>query len=148
MEIILKQDLKGLGYKNDIVKVKNGYGRNFLIPQRIAVLATDSNKKMQAEEIKQSSFKEQKLRNEATAMAAKFADVTVKVGAKAGESGKIFGSVTNIQLADALKKAGYEVERKNIEMNEEAIKALGTYTAKVRLFKEISATINFEVIAE
>ena len=148
MEIILKQDLKGLGFKNDIVKVKNGYGRNFLIPQRIAVLATESNKKMQAEEIKQSSFKEQKLRNEATAMAAKFADVTVKVGAKAGESGKIFGSVTNIQLADALKKAGYEVERKNIEMNEDAIKALGTYSAKVRLFKEISATINFEVIAE
>ena len=148
MEVILKQDLKGLGYKNDIVKVKNGYGRNFLIPQRIAVLATESNKKMQAEEIKQSSFKEQKLRNEATAMAAKFADVTVKVGAKAGESGKIFGSVTNIQLADALKKAGYDVERKNIEMNEEGIKALGTYTAKVRLFKEISATINFEVIAE
>ena len=148
MEIILKQDLKGLGFKNDIVKVKNGYGRNFLIPQRIAVLATESNKKMQAEEIKQSSFKEQKLRNEATAMAAKFADVTVKVGAKAGESGKIFGSVTNIQLADALKKAGYDVERKNIEMNEDAIKALGTYTAKVRLFKEITATINFEVIAE
>ena len=148
MEVILKQDLKGLGYKNDIVKVKNGYGRNFLIPQRIAVLATESNKKMQAEEIKQSSFKEEKLRNEATAMAAKFADVTVKVGAKAGESGKIFGSVTNIQLADALKKAGYEVERKNIEMNEDAIKALGTYSAKVRLFKEISATINFEVIAE
>ena len=148
MEIILKKDLKGLGYKNDIVKVKNGYGRNFLIPQRIAVLATESNKKMQAEEIKQSSFKEQKLRNEATALAAKFADVTVKVGAKAGESGKIFGSVTNIQLADALKKAGYDVERKNIEMNEESIKALGTYSAKVRLFKEISATINFEVIAE
>lgn len=148
MEVILKQDLKGLGYKNDIVKVKNGYGRNFLIPQRIAVLATESNKKMQAEEIKQSSFKEEKLRNEATAMVAKFADVTVKVGAKAGESGKIFGSVTNIQLADALKKAGYDVERKNIEINEDAIKALGTYSAKVRLFKEISATINFEVIAE
>ena len=148
MEVILKQDLKGLGYKNDIIKVKNGYGRNFLIPQRIAVLATESNKKMQAEEIKQSSFKEQKLRTAATEMAAKFADVTVKVGAKAGESGKIFGSVTNIQLAEALKKAGYEVDRKNIEMNEDAIKALGTYNAKVRLFKEITATINFEVIAE
>jgi large subunit ribosomal protein L9 len=148
MEIILKKDLKGLGYKNDIVKVKNGYGRNFLIPQGVAVLATDSNKKMQAEEIKQSSFKEQKLRNEATAIAAKLADVTVKVGAKAGESGKIFGSVTNIQLAEALKKAGYDLERKNIEMNEDAIKTLGTYSAKVRLFKEISATINFEVIAE
>ena len=148
MEIILKQDLKGLGFKNDIVKVKNGYGRNFLIPQRIAVLATESNKKMQAEEIKQSSFKEQKLRTAATELAAKFADISVKVGAKAGESGKIFGSVTNIQLADALKKAGYDVERKNIEMNEEGIKALGTYNAKVRLFKEITATINFEVIAE
>ena len=148
MEIILKQDLKGLGFKNDIVKVNNGYGRNFLIPQRIAVLATESNKKMQAEEIKQSSFKEQKLRTAATELAAKFADISVKVGAKAGESGKIFGSVTNIQLAEALKKAGYEVERKNIEMNEEGIKALGTYTAKIRLFKEVSATINFEVIAE
>lgn len=148
MEIILKKDLKGLGYKNDIVKVKNGYGRNFLIPQGVAVLATESNKKMQAEEIKQSSFKEEKLRTNATAMAAKLADVTVKVGAKAGESGKIFGSVTNIQLADALKKAGYEVERKNIEMNEEAIKTLGTYSAKVRLFKEITATVNFEVVAE
>ena len=148
MEIILKQDLKGLGFKNDIVKVKNGYGRNFLIPQRIAVLATESNKKMQAEEIKQSSFKEQKLRTQATEMVAKFADLTVKVGAKAGESGKIFGSVTNIQLAEALKKAGFDVERKNIEMNEEGIKALGTYNAKVRLFKQITATINFEVIAE
>jgi large subunit ribosomal protein L9 len=148
MEIILKKDLKGLGYKNDIVKVKNGYGRNFLIPQGIAVLATDSNKKMQAEEIKQSSFKEQKLRSEATANAEKLATVTVKVGAKAGESGKIFGSVTNIQIAEALKKAGYDVERKNIEMNEEHIKALGTYSATVRLFKEIAATVNFEVVAE
>ena len=144
MEIILKKDLKGLGYKNDIVKVKNGYGRNFLIPQGIAVLATDSNKKMQAEEIKQSSFKEQKLRTEATANAEKLAGVTVKVGAKAGESGKIFGSVTNIQIAEALKKAGYDVERKNIELAEENIKTLGTYTAKVRLFKEIFATVNFE----
>jgi large subunit ribosomal protein L9 len=148
MEIILKKDHKGLGYKNDIVKVKNGYGRNFLIPQGIAVLATDSNKKMQAEEIKQSSFKEQKLRTEATANAEKLATVTVKVGAKAGESGKIFGSVTNIQIAEALKKAGFDVERKNIEMNEEHIKTLGNYSATVRLFKEISATVNFEVVAE
>lgn len=148
MEIILKKDHKGLGYKNDIVKVKNGYGRNFLIPQGIAVLATDSNKKMQAEEIKQSSFKEQKLRTEATANAEKLAGVTVKVGAKTGESGKIFGSVTNIQIADALKKAGYDVERKNIEMNEEHIKTVGTYSAKVRLFKEIFATVNFEVVGE
>jgi large subunit ribosomal protein L9 len=148
MEIILKKDLKGLGYKNDIVKVKNGYGRNFLIPQGVAVLATGSNKKIQAEEIKQSSFKEEKLRTAATANAEKLSGVSVKVGAKAGDSGKIFGSVTNIQLAEALKKAGYDVERKNIEMNEDAIKSLGNYTAKVRLFKEISATVNFEVVAE
>ena len=148
MEVILKQDLKGLGYKNDIVKVKNGYGRNFLIPQGVAVLATGSNKKIQAEEIKQSSFKEEKLRTAATASAEKLSGVSVKVGAKAGDSGKIFGSVTNIQLAEALKKAGYDVERKNIEMNEDAIKALGNYTAKVRLFKEMSATVNFEVVAE
>lgn len=148
MEIILKKDLKGLGYKNDIVKVKNGYGRNYLIPQGIAVLATESNKKMQAEEIKQSSFKEQKLRAEATANAEKLANVTLKVGAKAGESGKIFGSVTNIQIADALKKAGFDIERKNIEINEEHIKSLGTYSAKVYLFKEISTNVNFEVVAE
>ena len=148
MEIILRKDLKGLGYKNDIVDVKNGYGRNFLIPQGIGVLATSSNKKMQAEEIKQSSFKEQKLRTEATASAEKLATVSIKVAAKAGENGKIFGSVTNIQIAEALKKAGYDIERKNIEMNEESIKTLGTYSAKVRLFKEVAATVNFEVVAD
>ena len=148
MEIILKKDLKGLGYKNDIVEVKNGYGRNFLIPQGIGVLATSSNKKMQAEEIKQSSFKEQKLRTEATANAEKLSAVSIKVGAKAGENGKIFGSVTNIQIAEALKKAGYDIERKNIEMSEESIKTLGAYTAKVRLFKEVAATVNFEVVAD
>jgi large subunit ribosomal protein L9 len=148
MEIILKEDLKGLGFKNDIVKVKNGYGRNFLIPQKIAVLATESNKKIQAEEIKQSSFKEQKFRTTATELASKLSSITAKVGAKAGESGKIFGSVTNIQLAEALKKAGYDIDRKNIEIKEETIKTLGTYSAKVRLFKEITATLNFEVVAE
>ncbi len=148
MEIILKQDVKGLGYKDDVVKVKAGYGRNFLIPQGVALLATDSNKKIQAENTKQRSFKEDKFRKEATANAEKLAGVTIKVGAKAGESGKIFGSVSNIQIAEALKNAGFDVERKNIELNEEHIKALGTYTAKVRLFKEISASVNFEVVSE
>lgn len=149
MEIILKQDVKGLGYKNDIVKVRNGYGRNFLIPQGIALLATDSNKKMHAEEVKQRAFKEDKMRKEAASNAEKLAGLTVKVGAKAGESGKIFGSVTNIQVADALKKAGFDIERKNIELSEDAIKTLGAYTAKVRLFKnEVVANVNFEVIAE
>lgn len=149
MEIILKQDVKGLGYKNDIVKVRNGYGRNFLIPQGIALLATESNKKMHAEEVKQRAFKEDKMRKEAASNAEKLAGLTVKVGAKAGESGKIFGSVTNIQVADALKKAGFDIERKNIELSEDAIKTLGAYTAKVRLFKnEVVANVNFEVIAE
>jgi large subunit ribosomal protein L9 len=148
MEIILKQDVKGLGYKHDLVTVKNGYGRNFLIPQGIATLATGSAKKQHAETMKQRSFKEEKLRTEAAANAEKLSTVSIKVGAKAGENGKIFGSVTTIQLADALQKAGYNIERKNIEIAGDGIKQLGNYTAKVRLYKEVAATINFEVVAE
>jgi large subunit ribosomal protein L9 len=148
MEVILKQDIKGLGYKDDKVVVRNGYGRNFLLPKGMAVLATESVKKMHAEILKQRAFKEDKLRKEATANAEKLVGVSIKVGAKAGESGKIFGSVTTIQIADALQKAGYTVERKNIEITEDSIKQLGTYSAKVRLYKEVSATISFEVVAE
>jgi large subunit ribosomal protein L9 len=148
MEVILKQDIKGLGYKNDMVTVRNGYGRNFLLPQGMAILATESAKKMHTELLKQSAFKEDKLRKEALANAEKLASVSIKVGAKAGESGKIFGSVTTIQVADALQKAGYNVERKNIEISGDNIKALGAYSAKIRLFKEIVATVNFEVVAE
>jgi len=148
MEVILKQDIKGLGYKDDKVTVANGYGRNFLIPKGMANLATESAKKMHAEILKQRAFKEDKLRKEAASNAEKLAGVAIKVGAKAGESGKIFGSVTTIQLAEALQKAGYNIERKNIEIIEDSIKQLGTYTAKVRLYKELSANINFEVVAE
>lgn len=148
MEVILTQDIKGLGYKNDMVTVRNGYGRNYLLPKGMAILATDSAKKMHAELMKQSAFKEEKLRKEATASAEKLTGATIKVGAKAGESGKIFGSVTNIQIAEALQKAGYNVERKNIEILGEHIKALGNYTAKVRLYKDIAANVNFEVVAE
>jgi len=148
MQVILKQDVSKLGFKNDVVKVRPGYGRNFLIPRGVASLATEGNLKALTEVKKQQSFKEEKLRKEATASAEKLNGVVVKVGAKAGESGKIFGSVTNIQVAEALKKAGYDVERKNIEINGDAIKQVGSYTAKVRLFKEIVSTINFEVIAE
>ncbi|MBL7931552.1 MAG: 50S ribosomal protein L9 [Bacteroidia bacterium] len=148
MEVILKQDIKGLGYKDDKVTVANGYGRNFLLPKGMATLATESAKKMHAEILKQRSFKEEKLRKEATASAEKLSGVTVKVGAKAGESGKIFGSVTNIQIAEALQKAGYNVERKNIEITSEHIKQLGTYTAKVRLYKEVAANVTFEVVSE
>ena len=148
MEVILKQDIKGLGFADDLVKVRPGYGRNFLIPRGAASLATEGAKKMHAEIMKQRSFKEEKLRKEATANAEKLSAVTIKIGAKAGENGKIFGSVTTIQVAEALNKAGYPVERKNIEISEESIKALGTYTAKVRLFKDVSASISFEVVAE
>ena len=148
MEVILKQDIKGLGYKNDMVTVRNGYGRNYLLPKGMAILATDSAKKMHAELIKQTAFKDEKLRTEAAANAEKLATVSIKVGAKAGENGKIFGSVTNIKIADALLKSGFNVERKNIEINGESVKQLGNYTAKVRLYKDVSATVNFEVIAE
>jgi large subunit ribosomal protein L9 len=148
MEIILKQDIKGLGFKDDKVEVRNGYGRNFLIPKGMAILATESAKKMHAEILKQKAFKEDKLRKEATVNAEKLATLTIKVGAKAGESGKIFGSVTTIQIAEALQKAGYAIERKNIELGEDTIKQLGAYTAKVRLFKEVVANVNFEVVAE
>ena len=148
MEVILKQDIKGLGFADDLVKVSPGYGRNFLIPRGAAVLATEGAKKMHAEIMKQRSFKEEKLRKEAAANAEKLAGVVIKIGAKAGENGKIFGSVTTIQVAEALNKAGYPVERKNIEISEDSIKALGTYTAKVRLFKDVTASISFEVVAE
>ncbi len=148
MEVILKQDIKGLGYKDDKVTVANGYGRNFLLPKGMATLATESAKKMHAEILKQRAFKEDKLRKEAASNVEKLAAVSIKVGAKAGDSGKIFGSVTTIQIADALHKAGYPIERKNIEITEDTIKQLGTYTAKVRLYKEVSATLTFEVVAE
>ncbi len=148
MEVILKQDIKGLGFKDDVVSVKAGYGRNFLIPQGVATLATDTNKKILAENVKQRSFKEEKLRKEATANAEKLAGVSINVATKSGDSGKIFGSVTNIQVAEALKKAGYDVERKNIELKEDNIKALGSYTAKVRLYKDIVAEVKFDVISE
>ena len=148
MQVILKQDVSKLGFKNDVVKVRHGYGRNFLIPRGVATLATEGNLKSLTEVIKQQTFKEEKLRKEASANSEKLNGLVLKVGAKAGESGKIFGSVTNIQVADALKKTGFDIERKNIEIIGEAIKQVGSYTAKVRLFKEITSTINFEVIAE
>src|SRR3989344_3960149 len=145
MEVILKQDVKNLGYKDDVVKVKPGYGRNFLIPKNLAEMATGASKKMLTETVKQRAFKEQKVKAAAEASAAKLKDLVVKVGAKVGESGKIFGSVTTVQVADSLKKLGYDVDRKNITMNEEAIKTVGTYTANVRFHKEVVGTVTFAV---
>ncbi|OFY83857.1 MAG: 50S ribosomal protein L9 [Bacteroidetes bacterium RIFCSPLOWO2_12_FULL_35_15] len=148
MEVILKQDVKNLGYKDDVVNVKPGYGRNFLIPKGVAAMATGSAKKMLTETVKQRAFKEQKIKTAAESAAAKLKEMIVKVGAKVGESGKIFGSVTTVQLADAIKKLGYDVDRKNITMTEESIKTVGTYTADVRFHKEVTGTVTFEVVQE
>lgn len=148
MEIILKKDVDRLGYKNDLVKVKNGYARNYLIPQGMAVLATVSAKKVLAENVKQRAHKEAKIIAEVEELALQIAKLDLKVGAKAGEKGKIFGSVNNIQLAEALKEAGFDIDRKKIVLESDAIKNLGAYEATINLHKEVKATLKFEVIGE
>jgi large subunit ribosomal protein L9 len=148
MEVILKKDIDKLGYKDDVVKVRDGYGRNFLIPKGLAIVATASEKKILAENLKQRAHKEAKVKAEAEKIAASLKTVAVKVGAKAGESGKIFGSVNTIQVADALKKLGFDFERTNITIKNEPIKVLGKYEAVIRLHKELAETITFEVVEE
>ncbi len=148
MEVILRQDVKNLGDKDDVVNVKPGYGRNFLIPKGLATMATVSSKKMMTETVKQRAFKEQKVKKAAETTAAALKDMIVKVGAKAGESGKIFGSITTVQLADAIKKLGHEVDRKNISISEDGIKNVGTYVADVKFHKEVTGKVTFEVVAE
>ena len=149
MEVILKQDVPNLGYTNEKVNVKPGYGRNYLIPQGIAVLATETNKKILAENIRQKTHKEEKVRSEAEELAKGLKDLTVKIGAKAAESGKIFGSVNAIQIAQALKdQFKFDIDRKKIHVDGEHIKELGTYKARIILHKEVQIEINFEVFAE
>lgn len=148
MDVILKQDVDRLGSKNDIVNVKNGYARNYLIPQGFAVAATESARKVVAETIRQQSHKALKALEDAKALGEKIAGLSLKIGAKAGESGKIFGSVNNIQVAEALEGAGHKVERKNIDLGTESIRDLGSYTAKVKLHKEVTVEVIFEVVAE
>jgi large subunit ribosomal protein L9 len=148
MEIILTQDVNNLGHKDEIVKVKNGYGRNYLIPQGMGQLATESNRKVLAETLRQRAHKEEKIRTEATTMAEKLANTKLEVGAKVGESGKIFGSVNALQIAEALKKLGMDIDRKQISIDSENINQLGTYSAGVKLYKDIKATVEFEVVAE
>ena len=145
MDVLLKKDVERLGSKDEIVTVKNGYGRNFLIPKGIAVLATSSVKKMHAETLKQRAHKYNKLKDEANEALAKLTKKMFVVPAKVGENGKIFGSVTNIQLADALNNEGFNVERKNIKILENNIKNVGTYEAEISLHKEVSGKITFEV---
>lgn len=148
MEVILKKNVDKLGYKDEVVTVKNGYGRNFLIPQGYAVLATESAKKAHAEVMRQKSHKESKIKEEAEAIAAKLNGLTVTVVAKIGESGKIFGSVNTIALSEALKAEGIEVDRKSITIINEPIKEAGTYEASANLHKEVKQSFNFEVKGE
>jgi large subunit ribosomal protein L9 len=149
MEIILKQDIAGLGFINDVVKVKSGYARNYLIPKGFAIQATEVNKKVLAEDLKQKSFKEEKIIKEAQTLAKALDGITVKIGAKAAESGKIYGSVNNIQIADAIKEQfKYDIDRKKIHVDQEHIKELGVYTAEVKLHKQVNVKIRFEVYSE
>ncbi|NOQ27182.1 MAG: 50S ribosomal protein L9 [Bacteroidales bacterium] len=148
MEVILKQDIQELGHKNDIITVKNGYGRNFLIPKGFATLATVPAKKMHAENLKQRAHKDAKIKNDALEIAKKLEKVTLSVGAKTSSTGKIFGSVNTIQIAEALKEKGYEIERKNISIPEDQVKEVGKYTATVKLHKEVKVEIVFEIVAE
>jgi len=147
MEVILKQDVTGLGYKNDTVKVKPGYGRNYLIPSGIAILANESNKRMIAENIKQAAHKAAKIKQDAEDLATRIGELTIEIGTKAGETGKIFGAVTAVQVADALKSKGFEVDRKKIHFKEQP-KQIGTYSATLDLHKEVKHTISVNVVAE
>ena len=147
MEVILLQDVANLGIKDDIVVVKNGYAQNFLIPKGMATLATPSAKKVLAENIKQRAHKEAKLLEEAQALAAKMEGLVLTIAAKASETGKIFGSVTNIQVAEALSAKGFEIDRRVITLAEN-IKELGKFPVNVRLHREVVIPVEVEVVAE
>jgi len=148
MEVILKKNVDKLGYTNEVVTVKPGYGRNFLIPQGYAVLATASAKKAHEEIMRQKSHKESKMLAEAQAIAAKLADVTLSIATKAGENGKIFGSVNTVQIAEALREAGFDIDRKSLKIKDEPIKEVGTYEAEANLHKGVKPTFKFEVVGE
>ncbi len=148
MEIILKQDVSNIGSKDDIITVKNGYARNYLIPQGLAVTATPSAKKMHAETMRQRAHKEAKLREEAEVFATKLEGVSLEIGAKTSTKGKIFGSVNTIQIAEALKDKGFDIDRKNISIKEDLIKEVGKYTATVKLHRDVKVEIAFEIKAE
>jgi large subunit ribosomal protein L9 len=147
MEILLKKDVERLGSKDEIVTVKNGFGRNYLIPKGMAILATESVKKMNSETLKQRAHKFNQLKDEALKILDKLSKKTFEVPAKVGENGKIFGSISNIQLADALDKAGFKIERKNITLPANNIKEVGKFEAEVILYKDVKGKINFEIVA-
>ena len=147
MEIILKQDVANLGYKDEIVNVKNGYANNYLLPKGLAIIATPVNKKIHAENLRQRAHKEEALRKNAETQQAALNGKTVKLIVKVGENGQLFGGINNIMIAEALKEQhNYDIDRKQISVD--AIKAVGNYTAKVNVYKEIKAELNIEVVAE
>lgn len=148
MEIILKQDVEAVGFKDDIVTVKNGYGRNFLIPQGVAVLATTSAKKMLAETLKQRAFKEEKLIKDATKIANAIKELEIKIAAKTGDNTKLFGSINNANVAEALAKEGHEVDKKYIKVEGGSIKRIGKYNTTIRLHREVIVELPIEIIAE
>ena len=148
MEIMLLQDVPKLGQKDDLVKVKNGFGRNYLIPQGLAIAASGSAKKIHSENLRQRAHKEEKIKVEAQALAGKLADVKIVVGAKTSSSGKIFGSVNTIQIAEALKEKGFEIDRRSITLPEDQIKEIGSYKAIIKLHREVKVEVAFEIIAE
>jgi large subunit ribosomal protein L9 len=145
--VILKQDVTGVGYKNDIVKVKAGYGNNYLIPNGFALIASESNKRLTTENVRQAAHKASKIKQDAEAIAAKVGDLTIEIGTKAGESGKIFGAVTALQIADVLKSKGFDIDRKKVHLKE-VPKQLGTYTVTLDLHKEVKHEIQVKVVAE
>lgn len=147
MQVILKSDIKGLGYKNDLVDVKPGYGRNYLIPQGFAMMATVSNIKQRDEIARQVAHKAEKLKQDAESLANAIGNLKLTIPAKAGETGKIFGAVTPNQISDALKAKGHDVDRKQISINGD-VKTLGEYTAEIDLHKEVKKEITFEVVSE
>ena len=148
MEIILLQDVPKLGQKDDLVKVKNGFGRNYHIPQGMAIAATGSAKKVHSENLRQRAHKEEKIKIEAQALAGKLGEVKIIVGAKTSTSGKIFGSVNTIQIAEALKEKGFDIDRRSITLPEDQIKEVGSYKAIVKLHREVKVEVVFEIIAE
>lgn len=148
MEIILKEDVLNLGFKDDIVNVKNGYGRNFLIPQGKAILATTSEKKILSENIKQKAFKEKKIIDKANSLAKKILKTQIKIKSKAGEGDKLFGSVNASDFSKVLKNAGFEIEKNQITLPGKTIKRLGKYVASIRLHREVVVNHDFEIIPE
>ena len=148
MNIILKQDLPNLGHKDDIVTVKDGYARNYLIPQGYAINATAQNKKVHEEILRQRAHKEAQLKDAALKLAEDMKNVSLSIGAKTSTKGKIFGSVNTIQIAEALKEKGFDVERKHISISDDLIKEIGSYSATVKLHKEVRVEIPFEIVSE